>query len=119
MTNEEFAEQFKTRTKRWAVAVVQYVMALPETSVTRVVRYQLIKASTSTAANYRAACRGRSHADFHAKIGICLEEGDESLFWMEFIQEASIDDSPALRTLMTEGLEIVSILAKARKNSSR
>jgi len=119
MTNEEFAEQFKSRTKRWAVAIVQYVMSLPETPVTRVVRYQLIKASTSTAANYRAACRGRSQADFHAKIGICLEEGDESLFWMEFIQEASIDDSPALQYLMAEGLEIVSILAKARKNSSR
>jgi four helix bundle protein len=118
MTNEEFAEQFKGRTKKWAVAVVQYAMTLPETPVTRVVRYQLIKSSTSTAANYRAACRGRSKADFHSKIGVSLEEGDESLFWMEFIQEASIDDSSTLHALMAEGLEIVSILAKTRKNSS-
>ena len=119
MTNEEFAEHFKARTKKWAIEVVKYVMALPETPVLRVVRYQLIKSSTSTAANYRAACRARSGAEFHSKISITLEEGDESLFWLEFIQESGIDDSPKLNELMKENTEIISVLAKTRKNSGK
>ena len=119
MTNEEFAEYFKARTKRWAIEVVKYVMSLTETPVLRVVRYQLIKSSTSTAANYRAACRGRSVAEFQSKVGIALEEADESLFWLEFIQESGIDDSPKLNELMKENTEIVSILAKTRKNSGK
>ena len=119
MTNEEFAEYFKARTKRWAIEVVKYVMSLTETPVLRVVRYQLIKSSTSTAANYRAACRGRSAAEFQSKVGIALEEADESLFWLEFIQESGIDDSPKLNELMKENTEIVSILAKTRKNSGK
>ncbi len=94
MTNEEFAEHFKARTKKWAIEFVKYVMSLSETPVTRVIRYQLIKSSTSTAANYRASCRARSSAEFYSKISISLEEADESLFWMEFIQESGIDDSP-------------------------
>ncbi len=119
MKNEEFAERFKSRTKKWAIEVVQYVMNLSETPVIRVIRYQLIKSSTSTAANYRAACRGRSSAEFYAKIGISLEEGDESLFWMEFIHESGIDDSPQLHALMGECLEIVSVLAKTRKSAGK
>ncbi len=119
MTNEEFAEQFKTRTKKWAIEVVQYAMTLAETPATRVIRYQLIKSSTSTAANYRAACRGRSKPEFYAKIGVALEEADESQFWMEFIQESDIDNSSKLKELMQEGQEIVFILAKIRKNADK
>lgn len=119
MTNEEFAEIFKARTKKWAIETVKYVMTLPETPATRVIRYQLIKSSTSTAANYRAACRGRSKPEFYAKIGIALEEADESLFWMEFIQESEIDNSTKLHELMKEALEIVSVLAKIRKNANQ
>lgn len=119
MTNEEFGGYFRKRTKQWAIRVVKYVMTLQDSPVVRVVRYQLIKSATSTAANYRAACRARSNAEFHSKISISLEEADESLFWLEFIQEYGIDDSPELHDLMKENEEIIAVLSTARKNTEK
>jgi four helix bundle protein len=79
MTNEEFAEFFKKKTKNWAINVIKYLNQIPDSPVMRNIRFQLIKSCTSTAANYRAACRGRSNAEFSSKISISLEEADESL----------------------------------------
>jgi four helix bundle protein len=115
MTNEEFSEVFKARTKTWAVKSVHFAMGIPETAASRVVRYQLIKSATSTTANYRA----RSPAEFHAKLSITIEEADETMFWFEFVEEAGMDKSPALYELKQESLEIVSILSKARKNTQK
>ena len=119
MTNEEFSEVFKARTKTWAVKSVHFAMGIPETAASRVMRYQLIKSATSTAANYRAACRARSPAVFHAKLSITIEEADETMFWFEFLEESEMDKSPALYELKQESLEIVSILSKARKNTQK
>lgn len=119
MTNEEFGEYFRKRTKAWAIRVVKYVMTLSESPVVRVVRYQLIKSATSTAANYRAACRARSNAEFHSKISVSLEEADESLFWLEFIQDYGLDNSDELKYLIKENEEIIAVLATARKNTEK
>ena len=78
MKQEEFNELFRQRTKKFAVDVIKYCNTLPPTPASRVIVYQLIKAATSVAANYRAACRARSKAEFHAKMSIVVEEGDES-----------------------------------------
>ena len=101
--------------------MIKYLEQLRDSATLRVIRYQLIKAATSTAANYRAACRARSVAEFHSKISISLEEADESLFWLEMIEDTGLDtlkNSP-LKNLMKEATEIVSVLAKARKNTKK
>lgn len=116
MTNTEFGEILKQRTKDWAIATINYLNKIPDSPTMRNVRFQLIKSCTSTAANYRAACRGRSNAEFFAKISICLEEADESLFWLEMIEGCNIDKSEELLKLQKEANEIVGILVKTRKS---
>jgi four helix bundle protein len=73
-------KELKERTKKFALRIIKLVDALPKTTVGRAIGNQLIRCGTSTAANYRAACRGRSKADFIAKLGISEEEADESAF---------------------------------------
>ncbi len=121
MTNEEFSNYFKNKTKAFAVAVIKYLDQLKDSSTLRIIKYQLIKSATSTAANYRAACRARSIAEFHSKISISLEEADESLFWLEMIEDTGLDKlkDSSLKYLMKEAIEIVSVLAKARKNTKK
>ena len=117
MTKEEFNESFRLRTKKFAVDVIQFLAGLPPHKAMRVIDYQLTKSATSTAANYRAACRGRSQAEFHAKISIVVEEADESQFWLELIEDLAIDKSTELTRLQNEALEILKVCAKARNNS--
>ena len=119
MTNEEFAEFFKKKTKNWAIRIIKYLDMIRDSPAMRNIRFQLIKSATSTAANYRAACRGRSNAEFSAKISISLEEADESLFWLEMIEGCEIDNSQELKELQDEGNIIVGVLVKARKNTEK
>ncbi|MFD2246713.1 four helix bundle protein [Pontibacter ruber] len=74
---------------------------------------------TSVAANYRAACRARSSAEFHSKISIVIEEADESLFWVELLEESGTSTSASVLNLKKEATEILSVLAKARKNTPK
>ena len=119
MTNEAFAEFFKDRTKNWAIQVIKYLETIPPSPTFQVIRFQLVKSATSTAANYRAACRARSNAEFISKISISLEEADESLFWLEIIEGTQINSSEKLIALQQEAQEIVSVLAKTRKNTQK
>ncbi len=119
MQQDEFNELFRQHTKKFAVDVIKFCNSLPLTPVTRVLIYQLIKSATSVAANYRAACRARSKAEFHAKMSIVVEEGDESQMWLEVIFDAAIDACPELARLQQEALEIVKVCSKARSNSSK
>ncbi len=79
------AEELKARTKKFALRVLKLVAALPKNIQGRTIGGQLVRSGTSVAANYRAACRGRSRAEFIAKIGVVEEEADESAFWLELI----------------------------------
>ena len=80
----------KDRSKRFALRILKLVNALPNTLSARTIGGQLVRSATSVAANYRAACRGRSNAEFIAKIGIVEEETDESAFWIEMLVDAGI-----------------------------
>jgi len=110
-------EAFKTRTKQFALRVVRLFQNLPKTEEARIMGKQLLRSSTSVAANYRAVCRARSKAEHFAKLSICVEEADETLFWIEMLREAEIVPSGRIQDLENEAEEILSILAKARKNS--
>lgn len=79
--------QLETRTKTFALDAVRFCADLPRVPEVGHIRSQLQRCSTSVAANYRAACRGKSKADFIAKLGTVEEEADESVFWLEFLRE--------------------------------
>ena len=102
--------QLQSRTKNFALRVFKMVEKLPKSKGVEVIIYQLIKASTSVAANYRAACRAKSRADFINKLKIVEEESDESLFWLEFIADLNLMDFKLLENLLKEANELVAIL---------
>lgn len=89
MDSIEFREQMKQRTKTFVLRVIRLFQALQKTTEAAVIGKQLLRSGTSVAANYRAACRSRSNAEFYSKISIVIEEADESLFWLEILTEAA------------------------------
>jgi four helix bundle protein len=102
-------QEIKSRTKTFALRVLKVVEALPKTISGKAVANQLIRSGTSVAANYRAACICRSKAEFSAKLGVVLEETDESCFWLEFITEGELLLSDCVSDLHAEGEELRAI----------
>ena len=102
-------EQMKNRTKEFAKQVINLCRQIPRTEEGHLIRKQLFRSGTSVGANYRAACRGRSKADFIAKLGIVLEEADESLYWLEILAETKIMPIDPLTPLMNEVNELIAI----------
>ena len=109
--------QLKNRTKKFAIRVFKMIEKLPRSRGAEVITYQLLKASSSVAANYRAVCRAKSKADFINKLKIVEEESDESLFWLEFIEELELIQKKLLEDLIKEANELVSIFTAALKTS--
>jgi four helix bundle protein len=104
------AESFKKRTQAYALRVIHVVDSLPKTQTGRVIGNQLLRSGTSVGANYRAAARAKSRADFVSKMGTVEEECDESLYWMELLIESGMVDAGRLADLMTEGNEILAMV---------
>ena len=96
-------EQLKRRTKEFAKRVINLCKRLPKTREGRHIGNQLFRSGTSVGANYRAACRARSKAEFIAKLGIVLEEADESLYWLEILAETQIMNADLLAPLYEGG----------------
>lgn len=115
---EQFAEYFRQRTKQVALQCISVCQALPKTMEAGILGKQLIRSATSCAANYRAACRARSRAEFYAKLSIVVEEADESIFWIELIEAAGIYRNPKLEQLTNEITDIIKVMSKARKTIS-
>jgi four helix bundle protein len=117
-TKEEYIAWFQQKTKQFAIDVIRICRTFPPDPSARVISYQIIKSATSVAANYRAACRGRSKAEFFTKICIVVEEADESVFWLEMIEGAQFKiDTVELKRLHTEAAEILSLSAKAKNTT--
>jgi four helix bundle protein len=102
-------EEMKRRTKQFALRVIRLVESLPKGRTADVLGRQLLRSGTSVGANYRAACRARSTADFISKMCIVEEEADESLFWMELLIESGIVKIEKLESLMKEADELLAI----------
>ena len=111
----EFAEEMRQRTKAAALRVIRLHKALPATEEARIIGRQLLRSATSVGANYRAACRGRSKAEYFAKLCICIEEADETLYWLELLMEAEILSKERLAPVYEEFDKITAVLASARK----
>ena len=107
----------KARTKQFALRVMKMVDALPRTIQGRTIAKQIIRSATSVAANYRAACRARSRAEFIAKIGVVEEEADDSCFWLELIIDSGLLTEERIRPLLSEAGELVAIMAASRKSA--
>ena len=83
-------EQFKTRTRKLALEVIELVESLPRSRTADVIGRQLLRSGTSIGANYRAACRGKSKADVISKLAIVEEEADETIYWLELLVETRL-----------------------------
>ncbi len=113
------SDEFKKRTRAFALRVIHLVDSLPRSRTAGIIGGQLLRAGTSVGANYRAACRARSPADFVAKMGIVEEECDESAYWMECLVEAGIMKSNRLASLLKEADEILSMVVASIRTSRR
>lgn len=111
MTKQEI---LKDRTKRFAIRVVKLFRALPKNDEARVIGKQVLRSGTSVAANYRAVCRDRSSAEFIAKIGVVVEEADETVFWLELLVETEIISFRKMESLIIEAKELLAIFAAAQ-----
>ncbi len=105
------AELLKERTQKFAVDVIAFAQTLPASDESRGIRSQLTAAATSVNVNYRAACRARSRAEFIAKIGIVLEESDETEGWLELIVKTGLASAATTETLLKEAGELTAIFA--------
>jgi four helix bundle protein len=112
------SEELVKRTKEFAHRCVKLAMALPETALGKHLRGQVIRCSTSAAANYRATCLSQSKASFVAKISIVLEETDETAFWLEFIIDEGLLEKKLVEQLLNESKELTAIFAASRKTAS-
>ena len=111
--------ELKKRTKDFALRILKLVSALPNTTAGRTIGNQLARSGTSVPANYRAACRGRSKAEFVAKLGIVEEEADESALWLELIIESELLKRALVEPLWIEANELVAIMTSSRKSAAR
>ncbi len=112
-------DNLKDRTKKFALRVIRLVESLPKGRTSDVIGRQLLRSATSVAANYRAACRARSTADFVAKMGVVEEEADESIFWMELLIEVSIVEKRLLADLIKEADELLAIVVSSIKTAKK
>jgi len=107
-------DEFKQRTKDFARRCRRLAFSLPNSTLARHITGQLIRCSTSVAANYRAACLAQSRSSFIAKISIVLEEADESAYWIEPMMEDDLIKPELAKPLLDEAYQLVAIFAKSR-----
>lgn len=114
---DTLATQLKDRTKRFAIRIVMMCRALPKTDEARIVGKQLLRSATSIAANYRSVCRARSRAEFIAKIGVVVEEADETVFWLELLGDTRIVQNTSSQQILREANELLAIFAASQRTA--
>ena len=111
------AKDLKDRTKKFAIDVIRFCMRLPREQEFRVIGHQLIRCASSVGANYRAASRARSKADFIAKLGIVEEEADEVCYWLEILEGIGMTEAREIDPLKSEANELISIIIASKKTA--
>src|SRR5581483_11018517 len=116
-------EELRQRTKQFALRVMRLFRSLRGSDEARTIGRQLLRCGTSVAANYRAACRARSRCEFIARLGIVVEEADETMFWLELLVDAGIVKEQLLKPLYREAQELTALFTAAqhtaRNNKSK
>ncbi len=117
MQNEEGDNDLKARTKVYARRIIRLYSSLPKTTLSQVLGKQLLRSGTSVGANYREAFRGRSKAEFIAKIGDCLKEIDETSYWLELLVDEKIVPNARMSDLLDETNQLTAIFVAILKSS--
>ena len=110
--------ELQERTKQFALRIIKLADALPNTTAGRTIANQIVRSAMSVGANYRAACRARSRAEFASKLGTVLEEADESLYWLEVIRDARLISEKKISLLLKEADELTAIVVAGRKSAT-
>lgn len=113
-----YREELKARLRRFALNLIELSKQTSFNSESKVLMNQLLRSGTSVYANYRAACRARSKAEFFSKLSIVVEEADETEMWLELVIASKVNESDLAKNLYSESLEILKIMSKARKSLS-
>jgi four helix bundle protein len=109
------SDQLKQRSKQFAIKIIRFFQSLPKTEEAKILGKQLLRCGTSTAANYRAACRARSNQEFYAKLCVVVEECDETLFWLELFADIQIVSLDKITELKREAEELLFIFSASKK----
>ena len=109
--------ELKNRTKAFALRIFRMSQALPKSREANVIMQQLLRSSTSMAANYRAVGRARSKAEFISKLGVVVEEADETVFWLEFLADTGIVPAKKLHDLLSEANQLLLIFSASRSTA--
>jgi four helix bundle protein len=115
----EKAAELKKRTKSFAIWIVTLFRSLPRSPDAQTLGKQLLRSGTSVAANYRSVCRSRSRAEFIAKMGVVMEEADESVFWLELLSETGVVKPERTLNLLKEANELVAIFGASLRTSKQ
>ena len=115
----EKAKDLQARTKTFALRIMRMFRSLPKTEEARILGRQLLRLGTSVAANYRVVCRARSKPEFTAKLGVVVEEADETVFWLELLVKSGVVSEERLRGLMKEANELLAIFAASRQTARK
>jgi four helix bundle protein len=110
-------QHLKDRTKMFALRVIKMSEVLPKTRAANVITNQVLRSATSMAANYRAAGRARSKAEFVAKLGVVVEEADETVFWLELLVDSGIVSAEKMRELIGEAGQLMLIFSASRRTA--
>lgn len=113
-----YREELKTRLRGFSLSLIKLSQDTPYSQESKVLMNQLLRSGTSVYANYRAACRARSKAEFFSKLIIVVEEADETEMWLDLVISSKVNESELAKNLLSESLEILKIMAKARKSLS-
>jgi four helix bundle protein len=111
------AERMKERTKQFAIRVIRLCRTLPRSSESTIISRQLMRSATSVRANYRAVCRARSTPDFVSKLGVVLEEADESLFWIDLLADTGVVSKDKVGSIRSEANELVAIFVASLRTA--
>jgi four helix bundle protein len=119
MNSLDQAAELKRRTKSFAIRIVRLFRSLSHSPDAQTLGKQLLRSGTSVAANYRAVCRARSQAEFIARMGIVLEEADETVFWLELLSETGVVRPEKTKDLLIEANELVAIFGASLRTSKQ
>lgn len=115
----EYKIKIRNRLRLFSLSIIELSSKLEKNTASKVINYQITKSGTSTYANYRAALRARSKAEFFSKLSICVEEADETEMWLDLLITSNIANNDEVKSIYKESLELTKILASMRKRLNR
>jgi four helix bundle protein len=118
-TENKNYEDLRSRTKQFALKIIRLYSFLPKTKEAFVIGNQLLKSGTSVGANYREAYRARSKAEYVSKVGVVIQELDETSYWLELLIDAKIDSGDNLMHLLSETGELIAIFTTIMRKTKR